>query len=157
MKNNKVLVPVDETNFSLCVLPYLTYLLEPAKTELYLLHVAPVPHAVTVGEQVLVYADQETASVEAESRTALQPYVRSLEEIGYHVAPFVSFGDPAKEIERFVTEKEIDLVAMTTHGRTGLARAMLGSVAQHVLNHVDIPVLLYKANARDADESTLAW
>jgi nucleotide-binding universal stress UspA family protein len=155
MKSNKVLVPVDDSEFSLGVLPHVTRLLEPAKTELFLLHVAPVPNAITVDEQIVIYADQEAASMQSESRAAIQPYVRSLEEIGYHVTPVVSFGDPATEIERFVAEKDIDLVAMATHGRTGLARVVRGSVAQQVFNQVDVPVLLYRAFPEDGDGSAL--
>ncbi len=155
MKINKVLIPVGDSDFSLHVLPHITRLLEPAKNELILLHVAPTPSGVTVDEQVVVYAEQEAASMEAESIATIQPYVRSLEEIGYHVTPVVSFGDPAKEIERFVAERDIDLVAMATHGRTGLARMILGSVAQQVVSHVDAPVLLYRSQPDD-DESVLS-
>lgn len=156
MRMNKVLIPVDELEFSMGVLPYVTRLLEPQKCELFLLHVAPTPTAVTVDEQVVVYADQETASAEAAGRATLQPYVKSLEAIGYHVTPIISFGDPASEIEHIVAQKEIDLVAMTTHGRTGLARVVLGSVAQQVLNHVDVPVLLYRHYPEEENERALA-
>ena len=62
---NKVLIPIDEAEFGLHVLPYVTRLLEPDKNELILLHVAPVPSAVMVGDEVVVYADQETASMQA--------------------------------------------------------------------------------------------
>jgi nucleotide-binding universal stress UspA family protein len=65
------------------------------------------------------------------------------------VTPIVSFGDPAKEIEYIVEKQNVDMVAMTTHGRTGLARILHGSVAQHVLNHVEIPVLLYRGLLED--------
>lgn len=149
MTKKKVLVPIADSEFSLHVLPYVTRLLEPDRNELILLHVAPVPGPVIVEERVLVYADQETASLEAERRSSLQPYVRALEKIGYTVTPVVSFGDAASEIERFVDEENVDLVAMCTHGRTGLERMLLGSVAQHVVHHVDIPVLLIRPSAEE--------
>jgi nucleotide-binding universal stress UspA family protein len=59
------------------------------------------------------------------------------------------------EIERFVAEKDIDLVAMATHGRTGLARVVRGSVAQQVFNQVNVPVLLYRTFPEDGGESAL--
>jgi nucleotide-binding universal stress UspA family protein len=152
---NKVLIPIDSSEFGLHVLPYVTRLLEPDKNELILLHVAPVPSAVTVGDEVVVYADQETASMQALCREAIQPYVHSLEEMGYRVKPIISFGDPAAEIEHFVDEENVDLVAMATHGRTGLARVLRGSVAQHVVNHVDVPVLLFRAESEEAAEGAL--
>jgi nucleotide-binding universal stress UspA family protein len=144
MKANKVLIPLEDSEFSLNVLPYVTRLLEPDKTEIYLLHVEPAPEAVTIDEHVVIFADQATASLQAESMATLQPFVRSLEQLGYHVTPLVAFGDPATEIERITEEEEIDLIAMATHGRTGIARLLRGSVSQHVTSHVDVPVLLYR-------------
>lgn len=144
MKANRVLIPLDDSDFSLNVLPHVTRLLEPEKNEILLLHVEHAPDAVMIDEHVVIYADQEQASKQGESRAALQPYVRDLEELGYRVTPLVSFGDPAGEIERIAEEREIDLIAMATHGRTGVARLLRGSVAQHVVSHVDIPVLLYR-------------
>lgn len=105
---------------------------------------ATAPDAVTIDEHVVVYADQETASAKEEVLVALAPYVTGLEELGYHVTPIVSFGDPASEIERIAEENEMDLIAMATHGRTGMARMLHGSVAQHVANHAGVPVLLYR-------------
>jgi nucleotide-binding universal stress UspA family protein len=154
MLANRVLVPLDDSQFSLNVLPHITRLLEPEKTELFLLHVDEAPDAVTIDEHVVVYADQATASAKADCMATLQPYVRGLEELGYDVTPLVSFGDPATEIERIAEEREIDLIAMATHGRKGIARILRGSVAQHVAGHVDIPVLLYRV-PWDSDESAL--
>lgn len=149
MKLHKVLVPVDDTEFCLEVLPHLTQLMEPEKTELILLHVEPMPDSVVTDERVVAYSDQIAASIEVNSKATIQPYVESLEEIGFHVTPIVSFGDPAKQIEHYVESKNVDLVAMTTHGRTGFARLMHGSVAQHVFSHVDVPVLLYRGWTED--------
>jgi nucleotide-binding universal stress UspA family protein len=155
MTKNKVLIPIDDSTFSLHVLPHVARLLAPDHNELILYHVAPLPSAVTVDERVLVYADQQAASIEAESRATLQPYVRGLERLGYLVTPVISFGDPATEIEHYVDQENVDLVAMTTHGRTGIARALFGSVAQHVLNHVDVPVLLFRSFPEIGIESAL--
>lgn len=155
MKANRVLIPLDDSEFGLNVLPHVTRLLEPEKNDLFLLHVEPAPNAVTVDEHVVVFADQAAASMQAESLAAIQPYVRSLEALGYHVKPIVSFGDPVSEIERLVEDYNIDLVAMATHGRKGLSRLFHGSVAQTVVQNVDVPVLLYRVFADDADEGAL--
>jgi nucleotide-binding universal stress UspA family protein len=155
MKLNKVLVPIDNSQFSLEVLSHLTQLMDPAKTELILLHVEPTPESVVVDEHVVAYSDQVAASIEADSKATIQPYVKSLQEIGYHVTPIISFGDPAKEIEYYVEKENVDLVAITTHGRRGLANLLHGSVAQHVCNHVDVPVLLYRGEVDDGGEGAL--
>jgi nucleotide-binding universal stress UspA family protein len=155
MKLNKVLVPVDDSEFCLEILPHLTQLVDPAKTELILLHVEPMPDSIMVDGQVVAYSDQIAASIASDSKAAIQPYVESLQEMGYHVTPIVSFGNPAKEIEHFVEMKDIDLVAMTTRGRTGVARLLHGSIAQHVFSHVDVPVLLFRGETEDGWEGAL--
>jgi nucleotide-binding universal stress UspA family protein len=155
MKFYKVLVPIDNTEFCLEVLPHLTQLMEAEKTELILLHVEPMPDSVVTDERVVAYSDQVAATIESDSKATMQPYVKSLEEIGFHVTPIIAFGDPAKQIERYVESKDVDLVAMTTHGRTGFARLMHGSVAQHVFSHVDVPVLLYRGSTDDGWEGAL--
>jgi nucleotide-binding universal stress UspA family protein len=66
------------------------------------------------------------------------------------------FGPPAAEIERYIDEEGVDLVAMTTHGRTGLARLVAGSVAEHVLHHAKTPILLYRSVANGAAEPATA-
>jgi nucleotide-binding universal stress UspA family protein len=155
MKLNKVLVPIDNSEFSLEVLPHLTQLMEPAKTELILLHVEPIPDSIMVDGQVVVYSDQIAASIAEDNKAVIQPYVESLQEMGYQVTPIVSFGIPANEIEHFVQEQDVDLVAITTHGRTGVARLLHGSVAQHVFSHIDVPVLLFRGETEDGWEGAL--
>jgi len=54
-------------------------------------------------------------------------------------------GNPADEIVAAARETGADIIAMSTHGRGGLGRLVFGSVAQAVLRHVDIPVLLMRA------------
>jgi nucleotide-binding universal stress UspA family protein len=94
---------------------------------------------------VVIYAEQVATSLEASFKASIQPYVRSLEQDGYQVKTAVLFGDPATQIEHFIEKEQIDLVVMATHGRTGLSRVLAGSVAQHVLSHVTVPVLLVRS------------
>src|SRR5688572_10280003 len=106
MKMNKVLIPLDDSEFSLGVLPHVTNLLEPDRNELYLLHVMPKPNSIVVNDEIFVYADQEAESLKVKNREKIDPLIHSLEELGYHVSPQVAFGDPAKQIEYFVEEND---------------------------------------------------
>jgi nucleotide-binding universal stress UspA family protein len=148
LKLSKVLVPIDGSAFSLQVLPYIARLLQPAKTELILMRVAPEPSLVAVGEpgdlDLTIYPDQEVASLEANFHTEMLPQMEMLQNAGFCVSTTMRFGDPAQEIERYLEEDGVDLVAMTTHGRTGLDRMLFGSVAQHVLHHAHVPMLLLR-------------
>ncbi|HET8541291.1 MAG TPA: universal stress protein [Anaeromyxobacter sp.] len=64
----------------------------------------------------------------------------------------VLLGDPAVEIARFADEEGIDLVVLGTHGRTGLSRLVLGSVAERVLRRAPVPVLVIRDHVRLARE-----
>jgi nucleotide-binding universal stress UspA family protein len=63
---------------------------------------------------------------------------------GYHVTVAVHFGEPGKEIVKLAKLTGVDLIAMATHGRTGLTHLMLGSVAEHVVRHVNVPVFMFR-------------
>ena len=67
-----------------------------------------------------------------------------LREMGYAVKLDVQFGDPAQRIVQYVGAEQIGLVAMATHGRSGLSRLVLGSVAERVLRGASVPVLLVR-------------
>jgi nucleotide-binding universal stress UspA family protein len=82
--------------------------------------------------------------------------VRALQSAGFRVSTAMCFGEPANEIERYMDDEGVDLVAMTTHGRTGLVRLMLGSVAEHILRHVHVPVMLYRSVGNVTPEQAAA-
>ena len=64
------------------------------------------------------------------------------------ITPHVRTGSAPSEIAEFVDEHGVDLVTLSTHGRTGLQRFLLGSVAEKVVRHVRCPVLTVKAFGR---------
>lgn len=51
--------------------------------------------------------------------------------------------DAGSAIVRYAQERTVDLIAMATHGRSGISRLLLGSVAESVLRHTHVPMLLY--------------
>ncbi len=62
-------------------------------------------------------------------------------------------GDPAKEIVQVANDNQVDLVVMGTHGRTGLSRVLMGSVAEQVLRHCSCPVITLRTPAADVGEA----
>jgi len=78
-------------------------------------------------------------------------------EPGVRGEPRLAEGDPAAEIVRAAAETGCDVIVMGTHGRTGLGRLLLGSVAEQVLRRAPCPVVTVKTphpQARPATEST---
>jgi len=60
--------------------------------------------------------------------------------------PRLTMGNPAMEIVRVANEENVDLIVMGTHGRTGLSRLFMGSVAEQVIRHAACPVLTFRAD-----------
>jgi len=59
-----------------------------------------------------------------------------------HITIIVKVGNPGEKIFEFLETEKIDLIVMTTHGRKGLSRMLMGSVAEHVVRNATIPVLM---------------
>lgn len=145
MKVNKVLVPIDRSAFSLTILSSIEQFLIPTQNALIFLHIAEAPL------HVRGMSDNEFAAHLARLKEALytevafelQPLTDPLRAKGYAVAIEVLFGEPIPDIEHFIAQQAIDLVAMTTHSRSGLGRVLFGSVAQHLLQQLPIPILLF--------------
>jgi nucleotide-binding universal stress UspA family protein len=88
-----------------------------------------------------------TSELEQDARAERQQYLESLagkvrELLPTPITATVLAGDAAAVLAEYVASHEVDLVVMTTHGRTGLSRLWLGSVADRMLRRVAIPVLL---------------
>jgi nucleotide-binding universal stress UspA family protein len=74
-------------------------------------------------------------------------------ESGVECVTKILKGDPAHEIVGYAESNDIDLIVMGTHGRTGLDRMLLGSVAEKVVRHAEIPVLTVRGSEEQTDES----
>ena len=65
---------------------------------------------------------------------------------GVTAQTFIRLGKPEDEIVRFANENNVDLIAMGTHGRTGLAHMLVGSVAERVVRTAKVPVLTIRSD-----------
>lgn len=127
----KVLVPLDGSRLSDAVLPHVRRLLArlAAGCEVHLLH-------------VVTEAEDARPEARAEARAHLAACQQLLEPEGFRVRPRVVPGDPVQEILERAVDEEVDLVAMATHGRSGIGRWVRGSVAERVLRACPAPLLL---------------
>jgi nucleotide-binding universal stress UspA family protein len=133
----RVLVPLDGTTDSATALPPARTIARATGAEMTLLRIVP-PEAYD--------ADRAAAK---EARQYLRQIADELVKGGTYAATETRLGaNPAKEIVREVTAGAADLVVMTTHGRGGLARVALGSVAEGVLAHSPVPVMLLRPGGR---------
>lgn len=160
MPQVSVLVPLDGSAFSRLALDAARDLFVPERAQLTLLRVGqapahiggPPPRRTLTADMMLpepeeeshVWESQEWDSARARLRDEIAPDARRLERDGWTVRTATAFGDPAEEIVAYAKENAVDLVAMATHGRTGLSRALLGSVAERALRRLGVPVLMVR-------------
>jgi len=84
-----------------------------------------------------------TESKRQEMAAEYQEIIQELKDVGYSASVLIRFGsDPARRIRRAAETEDVDLIAMATHGRSGLSRLLAGSVAESVVREGTTPVLL---------------
>jgi nucleotide-binding universal stress UspA family protein len=133
---SKILVPLDGSKLAEGILPQVEWLAKIHNGEVTLLRVAlahsfpgadPTQHQVNVVRE----AEDYLAKVEA-----------NMKSVGVKVKSVVRYGHDAQEILDHAKERDVDLIAMSTHGRTGLTQFILGSVANKIIHHATVPILL---------------
>jgi nucleotide-binding universal stress UspA family protein len=141
----RLMVPLDGSAFAEAALRPALDLLDSAG-ELVLVAVAEPPDRVLRDEngRVLAYLDQQEQARKLETREYLMAVATRLrqQDPGVRISIDVRVGRPAPSIVLAAVERVVDVVVMATHGRTGLGRAILGSVAGEVLRTGSTPVLL---------------
>ena len=137
----RVLVALDGSPSSEAVLRFLLEIAGPLEMKLILLRVLePIPPMPIEGTRHVTLDDVEARRRDAEEYLA--PLAATLHARGVNVTYAVRRGRPADEILAAAREDNADLIAMATHGRTGLGRVLFGSVAEAVLRHATVPVFL---------------
>lgn len=133
-----ILVTVDGTATDRAIIDHVKQLAKLSDGRVVLLHVADGWAARTYG--------RDAVSREIADDTDYLKKVRSeFESSGIPADAELAYGDPAKEIIRWVKQKGCDLVAMSTHGHRFFADLFLGTTASRVQHNVSVPVLLLRA------------
>jgi nucleotide-binding universal stress UspA family protein len=140
----RMLVPLDGSELAEVALSYAKELAGRLDLELFLLQVYE-PHGSESQFTCQLYIERAAEMAEMQSRgvqtkTGATPGGKAVEARGEVVT-----GHPAEEIIRFASENNIDLVLMATHGRSGVKRWVLGSVADKVLRASEVPIWLVRA------------
>lgn len=133
-----ILVTLDGTPTDRAIIEHVKELAKLAGSRLVLLHVADGWAARTYGRDAI--------SREITEDTAYLETIRSeFLSIGIPTESELAYGDPAREIIKWVQQKGCDLIAMSTHGHRFLADIFLGTTASQVQHNVSVPVLLLRA------------
>jgi nucleotide-binding universal stress UspA family protein len=146
MKAKKILFPTDFSHCGDAALKMATSLARDAGATLLIVHVEEPPVAYGGGE--MYYGVPEPASEDL--RRMLEAVVPT--DLSVPREYRLITGDPSTAIARLAEEEHVDLIVMGTHGRTGLTRLLMGSVAEAVVRRAPCPVLTYKQTDHAARE-----
>jgi nucleotide-binding universal stress UspA family protein len=133
-----ILLTLDGTATDRAIIDHIKELARLAQSRVVLLHVADGWAARTYGP--------DAVSPEISEDTAYLNKIRTeFQAAGISTDAELAYGDPAKEIIRWIQQKGCDLVAMSTHGHRFIADLFLGTTATRVQHSISVPVLLLRA------------
>jgi nucleotide-binding universal stress UspA family protein len=135
---NTILVTLDGTPTDRAIIEHIKQLAKLTHGRVVLLHVADGWAARTFG------ADAVSPEI-TEDTAYLHRVWSEFQSAGIPADAELAYGEPAKEIVKWVTSKGCDLVAMSTHGHRFLADIFLGTTASRVQHSIRVPVLLLRA------------
>ena len=145
-----IVVPLDASSFAEQALDQASELATAMNAILHLISIVAFPHVLPTHihkeekeAQSLIRAFLHQTEVERREHYLMQK-AEQFRERGIRVHTDVASGHPAEEILRFCTHDEKALLVMTTHGRSGIRRIVLGSIAMKVVQEAHVPVLLIR-------------
>lgn len=146
---DRILVPTDGSD---AVRPAVELALDLAQTHdanLHVLFIVDQPTSVSGTGEGFSGLDNLLDTLEEEGRQVTDEIAEQAEDREVESEIAVRRGNPHDDILTYADEHDIELIVMGTHGRTGVKRALLGSVTENVVRHSEIPVLTVH---RDPDE-----
>ena len=144
---SKILVALDGSKESEAVIPYIEELASKLQADVILLQViAPDYHIYAAGgPEYGVYAEQQIESMKKFARDYLEEIVSRLKQSEVTAKAEIVLGTAAETIINYADQTNASLVALTTHGRSGVSRWAIGSVAERVLRAGNTPLLLVRS------------
>jgi nucleotide-binding universal stress UspA family protein len=134
----KILVTLDGTSSDRAIIEHVKELAKLAHSRLVLLHVAD-------GWAARTYGPDAVSPEIAEDTAYLEKIRAEFQAMGIPTEAELAYGEPLKEIVKWIQNKGCDLVAMSTHGHRFLADLFLGATASRVQHSISVPVLLLRA------------
>src|SRR5467141_906167 len=135
-----ILIPLENSPADETILTHIKSLARMAGAKLLLVHVADGWVARNFDQLKLAESEEMK-----EDRAYLEKRVRELTAEGFFCDAVLALGEPSDEIVKLAREKNVDLIAMTTHGHRFISDILYGATADKVRHAVDMPVLLVRA------------
>ena len=147
-----LMVPLDGSEFGRHAIPWALAIAEPTDALVDLVHVHTPPYGMGAVDDMLVLPEVREAQRATAERSLSDLADRLRIGTGVRFRAAVIEGDASDALVRYAASDAVDLIVMTTHGRTGIARALLGSVSDGVVRHSHRPVLLARPRRHPPEE-----
>ena len=135
----RILIPLENSGADETILGHIKPLARMTGAKLLLVHVADGWVARNFDQLQLAESEEMK-----QDRAYLEKRRRELSDEGFSCEAVLALGEPSDEIIKLAREKDIDLIAMTTHGHRFVSDILYGATADKVRHEVDVPVLLLK-------------
>ena len=140
----RIMFPTDFSEPAEYAWPYALTFAQEFGAEVHVLHVVAPPPRLTEAYTVTFDPEGTVQAVMADANTALDGQIEAAKSRGLLFRREVRVGVDYREIIDYAVKHDIDLIVMATHGRTGLAHVLLGSVAEKIVRKAPCPVLTIK-------------
>lgn len=153
IKIERVLFPVDFSELSLHVLGYARSFAESYQAELHLIHVVDEAsmYWLAMGPSSLPVGPTGDELVEVSQASMTKFIDEHLSDTKCAIKSEVVLGRPFLRIIEYASARQIDLIVLGTHGRSGLQHALLGSVTEKVVRKAPCPVLTIRHSEHESD------
>lgn len=138
---DRILIPTDGSNPAKSAVEMALGLAETHGATLHVLFIVDQPTSVSGIGEGFSGLDNLLDALEEEGHTATDEIAEQAKARDIETTAAVRRGNPHDDILTYANEHDIDVIVMGTHGRTGVKRALLGSVTENVVRHSEIPVL----------------
>jgi len=140
----RILFPTDFSEHADHAWPFALYFAQEFGAEVHLLHVVTPPPRLIEGYSASFDPEQFTTALTAEANASMDRLLQAVQGRNLTFQREIRVGVDFHEIINYARAHQIDLIVMATHGRTGLAHALVGSVAEKVVRKAPCPVLTVK-------------
>jgi len=141
----KILVPLDGSHRSEKILPHVEALAERYGCEVIFLRVVRYPQLNAYNSMELGTYHKNCEEIVESTRAQLNLLAGEFREKGIDTDIHVTAGSIVREIVDMAVSEDVDLITMSSHGRSGLSRVFYGSVAAGVLHQIDRPILMIRS------------
>ncbi len=147
----KILVPLDGSKMSEATLPHVRALAQTYSAEVFIIQITE-PLRPALYPQGVALLEPVVRELRAEANAYVHRMAMTLNDLGIHThAEVIDAVDVANVILSYAEDKGVDLIALSTHGRSGMSRWLLGSIADKVAHSAKVPLLLIRPELSEGE------